>query len=715
MSNIKLVVAEKGSVGKSIAQAIGAKSRKDGYYEGNGYIVSWAVGHLIGLAQPEDYDAKYKRWNYGDLPIIPEQYKYNPGPKTKSQLKILVELMKRKDISTIVNACDSGREGELIFRLIYNHAVANSASVGKKATERLWISSMEESAIIDGFNKLAPGKAYDKLYQAALCRQQADWVVGMNFSRLFSIIHNAQLRVGRVQTPTLAMLVERAERIANFIKESFYVVELEGALPKGALRTQRERLDDKALADDIAEKCNGKMATVQFIENQRKNVSPQKLYDLTTLQREANRLFGYTASQTLEIAQELYEKHKLLTYPRTDSRFLTEDMEVGLPALIKSTIGMLPYGVAIKVKNTNPKLVVNNAKVSDHHAIIPTPSISTINPSILPEKERNILLLVATRFISAMSGKYIFDETAVVVACEGEIFKTKGKTLVEGGWMDIERAFLLGIGKAPRDEGEPLPKIEKGMKFAATTSVREGFTQPPKHYTEDTLLSAMENAGSEDMPDDAERKGLGTPATRANIIETLVKAGFVERKAKNLIATDMGVKLISVLPDNVKSPKMTAEWEYSLKDIEKGNRIMVDFMSSLGLMVRSTVEKYQPLDVSGSSGGSSEASPFTRNQEPLSEESIIGDCPRCGNSVGEKHKGYFCFNNECKFALFKDNKLFTSQKKKITRDIAVALVTMGSTQVNGFISKKSGKPYNAMVILDASGDGWPQFRLDFVK
>jgi len=703
----KLVIAEKPSVGRAYADVLGAKTKCNNYYEGNGYIVSWAIGHLLAPAEPDIYDSKYKKWNYNDLPIIIDKWKYVPTDSTKKQLKILLELMKRKDVSVIINSCDSGREGELIFRLIYSHCPT------PKPLQRLWIASMEESAIINGFNSLRAGKDYDNLYYAALCRQRADWLVGMNFSRAFSVIYNSSLRVGRVQTPTLAMLVERNNKINNFVKEPFYVVELSGHLPKGSITAEREKLKDRSHAEAIAIKCNGKTASIDTITTKRKTVSPQALYDLTSLQREANRLFGYTASETLEIAQSLYEK-RAISYPRTDSRYLTEDMLPSLPALIKATMSVIPFTVSSKVGNTNPEQVIDNAKVTDHHALVPTPSISASTTTSLSERENNIFILVCTRFISAVSEKHIYDETGVTIGCEGEIFTVKGKTVVQWGWKGIEQALATNFGKAIKGEDEPLPKMVEGMTFTAETAVREGFTSPPKHYTDDTLLSAMENASADDMPENfhPERAGLGTPATRSNIIEGLIKGCLIVRKAKNLLPTEKGCSLIAVLPDTVKSPQMTADWEHALKDIENGIYSPDEFMANMNKFVKEIVEAHPPSSVdSGIKGQLGER----QSAKGMSGGSPICKCPRCGNDIVEKEKGFFCVAQGCKMGLFKDNKLFTAQKKKLTKTIATKLLKDGKALVEGFVSKKTGKPYNATVVLDVSGDDWPQFKMEFGK
>ena len=692
-SSHSLVIAEKPSVAKAIADVLGAKTRRDGSYEGNGYVISWCVGHLLGLAEPQTYDEKYSKWRYEDLPIAPHEWKYTATASTKKQLKILVDLIKRKDITTIINACDSGREGELIFRLVYNHAKC------KKPIKRLWISSMEESAISDGFNNLKDGADYDSLYHSAKCRQQADWLVGMNFSRLFSVLYNAQLRVGRVQTPTLAMIVEREGKISNFVKEPFYTVEA----THGDMKAERDKIKDKSQAEATAAKCDGKIAVVKSVERKEKSESAPKLYDLTTLQREANRLFGYTAAQTLSAVQNLYEQ-KIVTYPRTDSRFITEDMAGGIPALVENVGASLPFG--IDVGNTNVPQIVNNKKVTDHHAIIPTPAMPKADISSLPTAERHILMMICTRLVSAVSEKHIYAETMITLDCNGEIFTTKGKTITQNGWKAIEQAFFASIGKTKKDEDKSLPELSEGEQLSINTSVREGFTKPPKHFTEDLLLSSMEKAGVEDMPEETERKGIGTPATRAAIIENLVKSGLLERKDKNLLPTDKGVNLVKVLPDAVKSPILTAEWENDLKRMEQGELSADDFMDAINQSVHDTVKAHNTV-----SDELKALFPSSRPQGGAGE--IIGKCPRCGGGIAESLKGFFCDNKACKFAIFKESKYFTSKKVTLTKDIVTAFLTEGRIFLRGLFSEKSGKTYNATIILDDKGEGYPSFALDF--
>ena len=477
-----LIIAEKPSAAKAYADVLGAKTKKDGYYEGAGYIVSWCIGHLLELAQPQEYNEKYARWSKDDLPINPIQWKYTASPSTKKQLKVLVDLTKRSDVDLIINGADAGREGELIVQLVYEHAKC------KKPMKRLWVSSMEESALKNGFRNLRPGQEYDRLFQAAKCRQQADWLVGMNYSRLFSILYNTNLRVGRVQTPTLAMVVERFHKINNFTKTPFYVVVLEGA----DFIAERERLTDKTIADSIAAKCNGQSAVIRSIKKQDKSIAPPRLYDLTTLQREANKMFGLTASKTLEIVQALYEK-KIVTYPRTDSKFITDDMAYGIDNLVAMCDWKLAEaiggGTFAKEFTPNVSLIVNNSKVTDHHAILPTMQLGEANINSLSADERNILLMICSKLICAVNEKHTYAETTATVECSGEQFTAKGKTVTNDGWKYVEDRFIQGIGRGKKDDdggSAALPiGLYEGQQYIAHSSVREGFTSPPKYFTED--------------------------------------------------------------------------------------------------------------------------------------------------------------------------------------------------------------------------------------
>lgn len=689
-----LVISEKPSVAAALSSVLGAKQRRDGYYEGGGYIVSWCIGHLIELAQADAYDEKYGKWRYDDLPIIPHDWKYAVSKGKEKQVKILAGLMKRADVDTVVNACDAGREGELIFRLVYEHAKC------RKKIMRLWISSMEDAAIRAGFDSLRSGTDYDNLYCAALCRSQADFLVGINATRLFSVLYRQTLNVGRVQTPTLALLTRREAEIQGFTKEPFYTLELN----VGTFTVSGEKMKDKAAAETVRAICDGKTAVAVSVNRQQKTVVSPKLYDLTTLQREANRLFGYTAQQTLDYAQSLYEK-KLATYPRTDSRFLTGDMAAGLPALVESVAASLHFVSA--ASPVNAKQVVNNAGVSDHHAIIPTPSMPKADLSALPDGERNILYMLAVRLICAVGEKHLFAETAVTLDCEGHSFTAKGKTILSDGWKAVDNAFRASLKEKSKEDGgedKALPDVSEGQVFDNIRgSVKDGFTSPPKLYTEDSLLAAMESAGAEDMPEDAERKGLGTPATRAGIIEKLVKSGFVERKQKNLIPTTKGINLITVLPDSVKSPMLTAEWEHKLKEVERGSLASDAFLSGIAEFTVAIVrENSAPMP--------EYAALFP---PPVPQGEPVGVCPRCGQPVREDVKGFFCDGVTCGFKLWKNSRFFSAKKKVLDKKIVTALLTEGRVFISDLFSEKTGKTYDATVVLDDTGGKYVNFKLEF--
>jgi len=682
---LKLVITEKPSVAQAAAAVLGARQRKDGYIEGGGYVVSWCFGHLVELAQAGAYDEKYEKWRYGDLPIIPEDWKYAVSKDKEKQLKILSSLMKRPDVDTIVNACDAGREGELIFRLVYDYCKC------KKPIQRLWISSMEESAIAEGFRNLRPGADYNRLYDSALCRTRADWIVGINATRLFSVLYKSTLSVGRVQSPTLALIVNRAAEIAAFVKEPFFTPEID----MGSFTASGEKMKDKAAAEATRAACDGRTAAAVSVKRQEKSAAPPKLYDLTTLQREANRLYGYTAKQTLDYVQALYEK-KLSTYPRTDSRFLTADMAAGLSALVSSVAAALPFTRGLDTP-VDAARVTDDSKVSDHHAIIPTPTMAGADLSALPEGERNILHMLAARLVCAVGEKHVFAETAVTLDCEGHSFAAKGRAVLAPGWKAVDNAFRATLKNKPASEdGEDdktLPDIAEGQAFEnVRASVREGFSSPPKHFTEDSLLAAMETAGAEDMPDDAERKGLGTPATRAGIIEKLVQGGFVERKQKNLIPAGKGINLIAVLPDTVKSPLLTAEWEHGLKRIERGETDAGSFMDGIAAMTTGLVKEH-----------SAPKDEYRALFAKPPDGEIIGACPRCGGNVRESKKGFFCDNAACAFALWKDNRFFAAKKKTITKAVAAALLKEGRVFMSGLFSEKTGKTYDAYIALDDTG------------
>ena len=623
---MELVIAEKPSVAQSIAAVLGATQRKDGYLEGNDYLVSWCVGHLVELAQPESYEEAWKKWSYESLPIIPQEWQHEVKSDTKAQYQILKKLMHDDRVDAVVCATDAGREGELIFRLTYNMAGC------RKPMKRLWISSMEESAIRDGFHNLRPGSDYDNLYHSALCRQEADWLVGINGTRLFTVLYGGKaLKVGRVQTPTLAMLVDRESKIMNFKKEAYYMAHIMG----NGLDAVSEHISDKTEADRIAETCENGQALVTSVVKEEKWVAPPKLYDLTTLQRDANRLFGFTAKQTLEYTQSLYEK-KLVTYPRTDSQYLSDDMEGTAKNVIEAIFNSLLFEQNIMF-NPDIKRILNSKKVTDHHAIIPTMEIIKQDLKAIPESEMKILSLCANRLLCATGEKHIYNSTKAVITCNNTVFKVSGKEVWKNGWKEFEdffkNSYKTAEDKSDAEEEKKLPELREGMMIAVEqTKVSEHFTQPPKHYTEDSLLSAMERAGVEDMGDEVERKGLGTPATRADIIEKLVKDGFVKREKKQMIPTEDGMKLITILPDVVKSPKLTADWENELTLVSKGEVAAEQFMSGIEAMVTDLVKTYHSVSdehkaMFGTGKGGQE---------------VLGKCPKCGADVVRGKFGAYC-------------------------------------------------------------------------
>ena len=694
---MKLVIAEKPSVAMSLAAVLGATERKDGYLEGSGYLVSWCVGHLLELAQPEAYKEQYAKWRYEDLPILPENWKYEVPKDKKKQLALLCRLMKDKRVDSVVCATDAGREGELIFRLVYEYAGC------KKPMERLWISSMEDAAIREGFDHLHPGSDYDKLYDAAVCRAGADWLIGINATRLFSVLYGVTLNVGRVMSPTLALLVQRESDIESFISKPFYVPEI----TCGGFTASGEKMTERSEAEKIRMDCDHNSAFVRSVEKQVKTIQPPRLYDLTTLQRECNRIYGYTAQQTLDYVQSLYEK-KLATYPRTDSQYLTKDMQATAASLILWLRDNMPFGKGCAGEPDIDR-VTDDSKVTDHHAIIPTVEIARTDLSELPSGERDVLTLLAVRLLCATTQANRFEAVTAMLDCQGYTFTAKGKTILQSGWKEVERIHRMSIRQSETEHKEneavALPVLQEGQTFeAVSASLREGKTSPPKHYTEDTLLSAMETAGAEDMPEDAERKGLGTPATRAATLEKLVSAGFVQRKKKQLISTEKGRNLIAVLPDNIKSPILTAEWESMLKQVEHGELSATSFMDQIADMSRTLVKEHTAPEKRF-------ADLFPSSRETAHE--AVGVCPRCGAPVYEGKKGFFCDNRECSFALWKDNRFFSSKKKSITKSVAAALLKEGRISMSGLYSEKTGKTYDAEVILDDTGGKYVNFKLEF--
>ena len=683
-----LVIAEKPSVAQTIAAVLGAKEKKDGFLTGSGYIVSWCVGHLVGLAEAAAYGEQYKKWSYDSLPILPQEWKYTVASDKEKQFKTLKELMHRADVSEVVNACDAGREGELIFRFVYEMAGC------KKPMRRLWISSMEDSAIKEGFSRLKNGEEYDALFASALCRAKADWLIGINATRLFSVLYNHTLNVGRVQTPTLKMLVDRDAAITTFKKEKYYHVRL---VLSGA-EAASEKLSDRSEADKLKAACEVSKAVCTSLVKEKKTAAPPKLFDLTSLQREANRLFGYTAKQTLDLAQALYEK-RLLTYPRTDSAFLTDDMGDTAAGIIKLLCGKFSFMAG---KDFTPELgkVLNSKKVSDHHAIIPTSEFVKQGFTGLAESECKLMNLVCSKLLCAIAAPHEYETVTAVFSCAGNEFTAKGKTVLVPGWKEIDQRFRSTL-KADTEEEvlNALPKLAEGQSFRVTSTVSEHFTSPPKAYTEDTLLSAMERAGAEDMPEDAERKGLGTPATRAAILEKLVQMGFVQRKGKQLVPTKDGINLAVVLPESLTSPALTAEWENRLTEIAKGNADPDEFMAEIEAQVRQLVKTY---------------SCISADKQNLfqSERVIIGKCPRCSENVYEGKKNFYCGNRSCQFVMWKNDRFFEQRKKAFTPKIAAALLKNGKAKVKGLYSEKTGKTYDATVLLADTGGKYVNYRVE---
>lgn len=687
-----LVIAEKPSVGAAIGKVLGASCRKDGYLEGNNYIVSWCVGHLVGLADASSYDERFAKWRYSDLPIVPDEWLFEVPKDKQKQFKVLCDLMLDKRVTELVCATDAGREGELIFRLVYKKAGCT------KPFKRLWISSLEDSAIREGFAHLRSSGEYDRLYEAALARSKADWIVGINGTRLFSTLYHKKLVVGRVQTPTLAMLVEREGKISTFHKEKYFNVHIS----KENLTADLEKVKTEEEAKAVAAACDKKQAVVSSLKKETKTVNPPRLYDLTTLQREANRYYGFTAQQALDLVQSLYEK-KLLTYPRTDSQFITEDMESTARQVIGIVSRKLPLFGGI-THEPDIGRITNNAKVTDHHAIIPTVQLEKQDLGELPESEQKIIRLVAMRLLSATGEKHIYDETSVTLTCEGYEFRAKGKTVVQDGWKAIERRFKESLKSKEKDEPErSLPSLnEKDILSSVDASVTEHYTSPPKPYTEDSLLSAMETAGNAEFDDDTEKKGLGTPATRAGIIEKLVKGGFVERKGKSLVPTKDGNNLVCVLPEQITSPTMTVEWENTLMQIERGNADADKFLSGIVEMTSELVKAYPFLS-------EAEANRFDTGRES------IGKCPRCGSPVYVGKGNYYCSNKECSFCMWEDNKFFSSKKKKLTKKIAAELLDKGWCRVTGLYTPKRPQLYDAVIRLDDTGGKYVSFKMEFEK
>ena len=689
-----LIIAEKPSVAATIAAALGAKEKKDGYIAGNGCLVSWCVGHLVQLAEAAAYGEQYKKWSYDSLPILPQEWQYAVASDKGKQFTILKDLMHRADVSEVVNACDAGREGELIFRFVYDVAGC------KKPMRRLWISSMEESAIKAGFASLKDGKEYDPLYSSALCRAKADWIIGINMTRLFSCLYGKTLNVGRVQTPTLKMLVDRDAAITTFKKEKYYHVRLS----LSGVEAASAKIHAADEAGNLKAACEAAQAVCTSVTREKKTVAPPKLFDLTGLQREANRIYGYTAKQTLDLAQALYEK-KLLTYPRTDSSYLTDDMGGTAAQIAALLAGKLPF---MQGADFTPEIsrLLDSKKVSDHHAIIPTMELTKTDLAALPESERNILTLAGARLLMACAAPHIIEAVTAVFSCAGQEFTAKGKTVLAEWWKGLERRFMATLKKKADTENDEenalsldVPPFAEGQTFDnPQAAVTEHFTTPPKPHNEASLLSAMERAGNEETDPDAERRGLGTPATRAAIIEKLVKGGFVERKGKQLIPTKSGIELVCVLPEVLTSPQLTADWENNLTQIAKGNADPDSFMTGIETMTRELVSTY----------------PFLSDKEKerfKEEKPVIGKCPRCGADIYEGRKNYYCANRDCAFTMWKNDRFFEERKVTFSPKIAAALLKDGKAKVKKLYSPKTGKTYDGTILLADTGGKYVNYRI----
>ena len=688
--SFQLVIAEKPSVARSIATVIGATEKQNGYWQGGGYLVSWCIGHLVSFAEAGQYDEKYCKWKYEDLPILPQPWQFIVPDEKKQQFEIVRALLNRSDVDSVTAATDAGREGELIFRFVYQMAGCT------KPVKRLWISSMEDAAIREGFANLRPDSDYDALYQSALCRAKADWLVGINATRLFSVLYHKTLTVGRVQTPTLKMLVDRDAKILRFQKEKYYTV----GIQSGSLKAGSGRIASMDEADTLRKACAGASAICFSVKREKKTEQPPKLYDLTTLQREANRLFGFTAKQTLDYAQQLYEK-KLLTYPRTDSQYLTEDMGQTAQHLVSDLLGLLPFAQGLAL-TAEVGRVLNSKKVSDHRAILPTAEFVKQGFAGLAESEYKLMNLVCSKLLCAVAAPHEYETVTAVFSCAGNEFTAKGKTALVPGWKEIDQRFhstLKADGEEETEAMNTLPELVEGQTFSVTADILEHFTSPPKAYTEDTLLSAMERAGAEDMPEEAERKGLGTPATRAAILEKLVQMGFVQRKGKQLVPTKDGINLAVVLPESLTSPALTAEWENRLTEIAKGSADPDEFMAEIKAQVRQLVKTY---------------SCISSDKQNLfqSERVIIGKCPRCGENVYEGKKNFYCGNRGCQFVMWKNDRFFEQRKKAFTPKIAAALLKNGKAKIKGLYSEKTGKTYDATVLLADTGGKYVNYRVE---
>ena len=690
-----LVIAEKPSVAQSYAKNLSAYKREDGYLEGESCIVSWCLGHLAEYAQPEEYDPKYEKWQFDDLPILPEVWKLKVSKDKKKQFEVIKTLMNRSDVEYLVNGCDAGREGELIFQRVYDLAGC------RKPVKRLWISSMEDAAIQKGFQTMKSEEEYKNLCMAAVCRAQADWLIGMNGTRAYTTRYFKRLVVGRVQTPTLAMLAERQERIEHFQKEAFYKV----ALTDGKLTVVSENIANEEAADLLAALCNGSTAVVTQMKKERKKSFPPKLYDLTSLQREANRYFGYTAKRTLDMLQELYEE-KLITYPRTDSQFVTEDMKDSVEELVGKMPVLLPF-VDYGQLGHGIKRVINNAKVSDHHAILPTKEAVEKGIADLPADKKNLMMLICQQLVQATGEEYLYEQTDITVKCQEHDFKARGKIPVQMGFKEVEKAFKqLCVKAEPVEEKEKEISIpagyEEGMRlFPVKAEKTTHYTSPPKPFNEDTLLAAMETAGNKEFDSETEKKGLGTPATRASIIEKLVSSGYAQRKGKQILPSTEGKELVRVMPEYLKSAVMTAEWENQLLMMEKGEITDTQFMGEITSLVRKILEVCREI-------------PEEERRRFQTEREVIGKCPVCGCDVFEGKQNFYCSNRQCDFALWKENRFLGSMEKNLDKKMAGELLDKACTHVKGLYYKKKDMKFDADLLLTLE-DGKPRFHLEFPK
>ena len=690
-----LVIAEKPSVAQSYAKNLSAYKREDGYLEGESCIVSWCLGHLAEYAQPEEYDLKYEKWQFDDLPILPEAWKLKVSKDKKKQFDVLKGLMNRSDVEYLVNGCDAGREGELIFQRVYVLAGC------RKPVKRLWISSMEDAAIQKGFQTMKSEEEYKNLCMAAVCRAQADWLIGMNGTRAYTTRYFKRLVVGRVQTPTLAMLAERQERIEHFQKEAFYKV----ALTDGKLTVVSENIANEEAADLLAALCNGSTAVVTQMKKECKKSFPPKLYDLTSLQREANRYFGYTAKRTLDMLQELYEE-KLVTYPRTDSQFVTEDMKDSVEELVEKMPVLLSF-VDYGQLGHGIKRVINNAKVSDHHAILPTKEAVEKGIADLPSDKKNLLMLICQQLVQATGEEYLYEQTDITVKCQEQDFKARGKIPVQMGFKKVEKAFKqLCVKTEPVEEKEKETSIpagyEEGMRlFPVKAEKTTHYTSPPKPFNEDTLLAAMETAGNKEFDSETEKKGLGTPATRASIIEKLVSSGYAQRKGKQILPSTEGKELVKVMPEYLKSAVMTAEWENQLLMMEKGQITDTQFMGEITSLVRKILEVCREI-------------PEEERRRFQTAREVIGKCPVCGCDVFEGKQNFYCSNRQCDFALWKENRFLGSMEKNLDKKMARELLDKACTHVKGLYSKKKDMKFDADLLLTLE-DGKPRFHLEFPK